>query len=106
MRHWLPSATAILCSIALLTGCGETKEIVVPVIKIEKVEIDPALLQRCWRPRPPEHAEQRRRAALSLELLNLALDACDKQIDQIRQQQERGLAAGAAGAQVMAGGRR
>lgn len=90
-RCRLLPALPILCSIALLTACGRETEIVVPQVRVEKVAIDPALLQPCWRPAPPEHPDQRRRATLAIELLNAALVACDLQVDQIRQQQERAL---------------
>lgn len=89
MRHSLLPVLPILCSIALLTGCGESKEIVVPTVKLERVEIDPAYLQPPWRPAPVNHPDQRRRAALTIELFDTALRACELQIDQIRQQHDR-----------------
>lgn len=92
MRRSLLPVLPILCLTALLSACGDRKEIVVPTVRLEKVEIDPALLQPPWRPAPVSHPDQRRRAALTIELLDAALNACAMQIDQIRQQHDRALA--------------
>lgn len=51
--------------------------------------IDAALLQPCALPPAPEHPDQRRRAALAIALLQMALYDCDKRIAAIRAQQER-----------------
>lgn len=92
MRPLLLPALPILFLTVFLSGCGATREIVVPTVKLERVEIDPQLLQAPPFPAPPRHPDQRRRAAIAVELLGASLRACIVQIDQIRQQQQRVLA--------------
>jgi hypothetical protein len=80
----------ILCSIALLSACGD-KEIVVPVVKLERVEIDRQLLEPPSLPPAPRHPDQRRRSAIALELLGNAFNACVAQIGAIRDQHDRAI---------------